>query len=128
MTYLRLGLAAVILIIILGLASAMFMYRGNAISAHAEAAQARVDLQTAQAVNKNNEAVMARLKADRDASDKLAAALENEISVANESALDVARALADLRMKNADVDSYMRQPVPAALRSMLDHSKTLGGH
>ena len=51
MSYFRLGFAAIILIIILGLASAAFWYRGNAISARADAAQARADLATAVAVN-----------------------------------------------------------------------------
>jgi hypothetical protein len=128
MAYLRLGVAAAILIIILGLATTAFWYRGNAIAARVEAAQARADLATAVTVNKANEATMARLNADKAASDKLAADLADEIEAANNSTLTMAKTLADLRAKNADVDAYLRLPVPAALRGLLDHSKAAGGH
>jgi hypothetical protein len=127
MSYLKLGISAAILIVILGLATTAFWYRGNAISARAEAAQARLDLQTAVAVNKANEATMKRLKADKDASDKLAADLADEIDAANSSTLAVAKTLADLRSKNADVDAYLKLPVPGDLRRMYD-DKAASGH
>ncbi|MER9937399.1 hypothetical protein [Mesorhizobium sp. M0088] len=120
------GFAAAIVIVILGLATAAFYYRGNAISARADAAQARADLATAVAVNEANEAAMARLKADNERADKLAADLADEIDAANNSTLAVAKTLADLRAKNADVDSYLKQPVPSALRSLYDSAK--GAH
>ena len=127
MSYVRLGFAAAILIIILGLAATAFWYRGNAISARAEAAQARADLATAVAVNKANEAAVARLKADKEASDKLAADLADEIDVANNTTLTMAKALADLRAQNADVDAFLRLPVPAAISGLYD-PKTAGAH
>lgn len=128
MGYIRLAMMAGLAIIILGLLSAAAIYRGNAIAARAEAAQARADLATAVAVNKANEATMARLKADKDASDKLAADLADEIEAANNSTLTMAKTLADLRAKNADVDAYLRLPVPAAIRGLYDHSKAAGDH
>lgn len=128
MSYLKLGFAAAILILILGLVATALLYRGNAISARAEAAQARADLQTAVAVNKANEATMARLAAERAASDKLAADLAAEIEAANNSTLAVAKTLADLRSKNADVDAYLKLPIPDALRGLYGNAKATGGH
>jgi hypothetical protein len=116
----RLAFAAGIAIIILGLASGLFYYRGNAIAARAEAAQTKANLATAVAINAENEKTVAKLKADKEASDKLAADLADEVAAANQSALNLATTLADLRSKNADVDSYLRQPVPPALRGLYD--------
>lgn len=128
MTYLRLGFAASILIIILGLASTAFWYRGNAISARADAAQARAALATAVGVNKANEATMARLKADKDASEKLAADLAEEIDAANNTTLALTKTLTELRAKNVEVDAFLKLPLPAALRSMYDGTQAPGGH
>ena len=121
MMYLRLGVAAVIALIIMGMAATTFYYRGNAISARADAAQARADLQTAVSVNKANEATMARLQADKAASDKLAADLADEIEAANNSTLTMAKALADLRAKDADVDAFFKTPIPDDLRKLYSH-------
>lgn len=126
--YLRLGIAAVIALIIMGLIAATAIYRGNAIAARAEAAQARADLATAVSVNKANEATMARLKADKDASDKLAADLADEIDAANNTTLTMAKALADLRAKNAEVDNFLKLALPPALRGMYFNPKATGGH
>lgn len=122
MSYIRLAFAAAILIVILGLAMTAFWYRGNAIAARAETAQARADLQTAVAVNKANEAAVARLKADKEASDKLAADLADEIDAANTSTLTMAKALADLRAQNVEVDTFLKLALPPALRGMYDHA------
>lgn len=128
MAYLRLGVAAAILILIMGMAATTFYYRGNAISARAEAAQARADLATAVGVNKANEATMARLKADKDASDKLAADLADEIDAANNTTLALSKTLTELRSKDATVDAFFRLPVPASIRGLYDYSKAPGDH
>ena len=128
MSYIRLAFAGAILIIIMGMAATTFYYRGNAISARAEAAQARADLATAVSVNKANEATMARLKADKDASDKLAAELADEIDAANNSTLTMAKTLADLRAKNVEVDAFLKLALPPSLRGMFDHTKAPSDH
>lgn len=121
MAYLRLGVAAAILILIMGMAATTFYYRGNAISARAEAAQARADLATAVGVNKANEATMARLKADKDASDKLAADLADEIDAANNTTLALSKTLTELRSKDATVDAFFKTPVPDGVRKLYSH-------
>ena len=68
MTYIRLFFAAAILILILGLAAAAFYYRGNAIAARSETALVRADLSSAVSINKDNQAALARLQADKAAS------------------------------------------------------------
>lgn len=127
MSYLKLGIAAVIALIIAGLIATAAIYRGNAISAEAEAARAKAILATALEVNADNEKTMTAQAAAQARADQLAADLAAEIDVANQSALAVARTLAELRAKNADVDAYLKLPVPAALRGMYDGTAT-GGH
>lgn len=128
MGYIRLAMMAGLAILILGLLSAAAIYRGNAISARAEATQARADLATAVGVNKANEATMARLKADKDASDKLAADLADEIDAANNTTLALTKTLTKLRTENAEVDAFLKLAVPPALRGMFDYTKATGGH
>ena len=70
--------------------------------------------------------VLDRLKADKEASDKLAAELADEIDAANTSTLTMAKALAELRTQNVEVDNFLKLAVPPALRSMYD--KAAGGH
>lgn len=127
MSYLRLGFAAGILILIMGMAATTFYYRGNALQARAEATQARADLATAVAVNKANEATMARLKADKDASEKLAAELADEIDAANTTTLALSKTLTELRAKNAEVNDFLQLALPPALR-LYFNPKTVGGH
>ena len=127
MSYIRLGVAAVLALIIASLVAAMFYYKSNAISARAEATQARADLATAVAVNKQNEATMVRLKADKDASDKLAAELAEEIDTANETTLALTKRLADLRAKNVEVNDFLQLALPPALR-LYFNPKAPGDH
>lgn len=85
------------------------------------------DRDAAVAVNEHNEEVMGRLQAEKNHADKLAAELADEIDVANNTALSVAKALADLRAKDVDVDAYLKLPVPPALRGVYDRTKAAGG-
>jgi hypothetical protein len=115
------------LISFMGLGLVAYHYKSAAQQAVVMRDAAIRDRDTAVATNKANEATMAKLKADKDASDKLAADLADEIEVANATTLTMAKSLADLRAKDADVDAYLKLPVPAALRGMYDHTKAAGG-
>lgn len=86
------------------------------------------DRDAAVAVNKHNEEVMGRLKADKEHADKLAADLADEVDKANEDALAAAKALAELRAENADVDAFLKLALPPALRGMYDGTKAPGDH
>ncbi|TIN41411.1 MAG: hypothetical protein E5Y10_22990 [Mesorhizobium sp.] len=118
MSYLRLGFAASIAIIILGLATTAFWYRGNAIAAEAEAAQARLDLATAKAVNKANEEALGRLKAQQEHDADLAARLAEQLAETND-ALNTAN---DERRKaereNEDARKFLGLRIPDSLRGV----------
>lgn len=86
------------------------------------------DRDAAVAVNKANEAVMAKLQADKEAADKLAADLADETDRANQSALNAARTLADLRAKNVEVDAFLKLPLPAAMLGMYGNTQAASGH
>ncbi|MER9356959.1 hypothetical protein NKI61_27340 [Mesorhizobium sp. M0514] len=117
MSYLRLGFSAAILIVILGLATTAFWYRGNAISARADAAQARADLATAVAVNKANDEALGRLKAQQERDNDLAAKLAEQLAESND-ALNTAN---DERRKaereNEDARKFLGLRIPDSLRA-----------
>ncbi|TPN44856.1 hypothetical protein [Mesorhizobium sp. B1-1-7] len=120
MSYLKLGFAAGILILVLGLATATAIYRGNAIAAKAEAAQAQEDLATAKAVNAANDQALGRLKAQQQRDADLAAKLADQLADTNE-ALNVAT---DERRKaerdNEDIRKFLALRIPDALRGVPD--------
>lgn len=86
------------------------------------------DRDAAVEVNRQNDMVVAAEHADKERSDKLAADLADELDRANQSALDMATTLSELRSKDATVDDYLKLPVPDALRRLYDHSQTASGH
>lgn len=122
MTYIRLAIAAGILIVMLGLAAGLFYYRGESIAAKAETAKTRAALTTAIEVNTDNEKTITALQNAQAKGEQLAAALAAEVDAANQTTLGIAKSLAELRSKDADVDAYLKQPVPPALRSLYDHA------
>lgn len=119
------ALCVVIAFLLLGLTA--YHYKLAARDAVTEMEAAKRNLATALDVNADNEKTMTAQANEKAKADKLAADLADEIDVANQSALAVARTLADLRAKNADVDSYLKLPVPDALRGMYNDA-TAGGH
>lgn len=115
------------LIAFMGLGLVAYHYKVEARDAVVARDTAIRDRDAAVGVNKANEAAMARLKADKEASDKLAADLSDEIDAANNSTLTMAKALADLRAENAEVAKFLKLALPPALRGMYD-TKAPGGH
>lgn len=118
------ALCVVIAFLALGLTA--YHYKLAARDAEIATEAAKRSLATALDVNADNEKTMTAQANEKARADKLAADLADEIDVANQSALTVARTLADLRAKNADVDAYLKLPVPDALRGMYDHAATGG--
>ncbi|KQU77689.1 hypothetical protein ASD12_17980 [Mesorhizobium sp. Root102] len=110
------ALCVVIAFLVLGLTA--YHYKLAARDAVTAMEAAKRSLATALEVNADNEKAMTAQANAQAKADRLAADLADEIDIANQSALAVARTLADLRMKNADVDSYLKAPVPGALRGL----------
>lgn len=125
----RILLIALALAIAACMGTGLVAYHYKVSARDAVAAKEAVErsLSTALDVNADNEKTMTALQNAKARSDKLAAELAYEVDTANRTTLSVAKALADLRAKDADVDAYLKQPVPAVLRGMYDHATAEGG-
>ncbi|RWE78530.1 MAG: hypothetical protein EOS63_17395 [Mesorhizobium sp.] len=127
MSYVKLAIAAVLAIVIIGLVATVAIYRGNAISAQAEAKQAKADLKLAKDVNDANQATIGRMQAQADTSARLTADLARQLADANQVFIDNTAALHQLKDANADVSHFLALPVPADLRQLYDRSAAPGG-
>ncbi|ESY82455.1 hypothetical protein X740_04465 [Mesorhizobium sp. LNHC221B00] len=114
----RLIAALCVVIAFLALGLTAYHYKLSARDAIVAQQAAERSLKTALDVNADNEKTMTAQAKAQARADQLAADLAAEIDVANQSALAVARTLAELRAKNADVDAYLKAPVPGALRGL----------
>lgn len=108
------------LVVILGLTAGLMYYRGNAISEGARADSIQVQYDIVKKVNDNNEQTMNRIldqqRIDNSAIGKLNTKLD-EISQAT--------ALANAQIRELDLNdepskTYLDQPVPDALRGVLN--------
>lgn len=120
MSYVKLGIAAVIALIILGLATTAAVYRGNAIKAEAETRQAKADLTTAIGVNDANEETIGRMKATAEAKDKLLADIAGQLADINENVAESTAAVQGLKDANEDVRAYLAGVVPPDLGLQLN--------
>ncbi|RUW41504.1 hypothetical protein EOA37_09590 [Mesorhizobium sp. M2A.F.Ca.ET.015.02.1.1] len=127
MGYLKLFAGLVIALIIAGAIAAAAIYRGNAISAQAEAKQAKADLATEKAVNDANQATIGRMRAQAEADARMTAELAQQLADANQVFIDNTAALAKLKDANADVSHFLSTPVPADLRRLYDKPGAAGG-
>jgi uncharacterized protein HemX len=116
MTQIRLIVAAALAVLVLGLTAGLFYYRGNAISAEADARQARADRDTAVAVNKADQETIGRLKAAKEKSDQLAAELAEQIMTSNQSLVEAAAERRKLENENEDIRKFLALRIPDALR------------
>jgi hypothetical protein len=128
MIQVRLIILGAVIIAFMGLGLVAYHYKVSARDALVERDAAIRDRDLAVATNKNNEA--ARLKAEADAAraDKLVSELQDQIDTANQSTLDMATKLSDLRAHNATVNDFLNTPIPADLLSLYDESKAAGHH
>jgi LysB family phage lysis regulatory protein len=120
MAQLRLYLGFGILIAFLGLGGVAFWYRGQAISAAADAAQARADRDTAVAANKAQEETIGRLRADAAANDRILARMADDIAGINSNTAETNQQIGELKDANEDVRAYLGAAVPADLKRLLD--------
>lgn len=114
--YLTLGLMAAFLAV----GGIALWYRGQAISATAEAAQAKAGLSTAVAANKAQEETIGRLRADAAASDRILAKMADDIAGINSVTAETNQQIGELKDANEDVRAYLGAAVPADLRRLLD--------
>lgn len=120
MTYLRLAIIAAAAIGFLSLVGMALWYRSEAISAAADAAQARADLNTAVAANRAQEETIGRLRASAEANDRIVAEMADRLATINEAITETNQAVGDLKDANLDVRDYLGTAVPPDLRLLLD--------
>ncbi|TGQ95435.1 hypothetical protein EN851_07920 [Mesorhizobium sp. M8A.F.Ca.ET.208.01.1.1] len=124
----RAKLVALLVVVIAFLALGLTAYHYKLAARDAVAAKeaAERSLATAIAVNADNEKAMTALENAKAKGEQLAADLAAEVDAANQTTLGIAKTLAELRSKDADVDAYLKQPVPGALRGVYDHAAAGG--
>ncbi len=86
------------------------------------------DRDTAVTANKNNEAARLKAEADRAAADKLVSDLQDQIDAANQSTLDLANKITDLRTHNATVNDFLNLAIPDDILRVYDQSKAASRH
>ncbi|RUW79632.1 hypothetical protein [Mesorhizobium sp. M2A.F.Ca.ET.067.02.1.1] len=124
----RLIIIGVVIIAFMGLGLVAYHYKVAAKDALVARDAAIRDRDLAVATNKANEA--ARLKAEADAAkaDKLVSALQDEIDTANQSTLDMATKLSEIRANNAKVNDFLGTPIPDDLLRLYNEPKAAGHH
>ncbi|TIW23772.1 MAG: hypothetical protein E5V63_24225 [Mesorhizobium sp.] len=124
----RLIILGAVLIAFMGLGLVAYHYKVAAKDAIVARDAAIRDRDLAVTTNRNNEA--ARLKAEADAAkaDKLVSDLQDQIDTANQSTLDMATRLSDLRAHNATVNDFLSTPIPDDILRLYDKPKAAGDH
>ena len=112
----------------MGLGLVAYHYKVEAQDAIVQRDQAVRDKDAAVAVNEANKAAMAKLEADRIASEKLATELQDQIDASNKTALDLATNLSELRAHNAAVNDYLNGVIPDDVLRLYNKPETLGSH
>lgn len=120
MIQLRLILAAGVVLVVVSLVAAVAIYRGDAISAKAEARQAAADRDAAVAANRAQAETIGRLRAAAEANDRLLASVADSIAAINAGVAETNQHLGDLKDANEDVRAYLAGRVPADLDRLLN--------
>lgn len=118
MTQLRLIIAAVILLALASTAAVAMFYRGQAISAAADAAQARVDLAAAKDANDTAAKTIATLQEQSRLDSRLTASLVEEMRKISDGLAEQSQQIDDLGKTNAEVLNYLDTAVPVELRKL----------
>lgn len=114
----RVILAGITALVIAAAVIAALWYRGQAISAEADAIRARASLALAQEANKQAIDTIAAMQAQAERDGRLTAELVDEMRRINEGLADQAEKLTELERSNADVRAYLDSLVPDDLRRL----------
>ncbi|MBN9243925.1 MAG: hypothetical protein J0I98_14130 [Mesorhizobium sp.] len=116
----RAWLALGLLAAFLGIVAIALWYRGEAISAEANAAKARAGLATATAANAVQQETIGRLRATAEANDRLVAQMTDQLAAINAAVADTNQQIGELKDANEDVRAYLAGRVPADLDRLLN--------
>lgn len=117
----RLAIAAIVALAFAAVVGAALWYRGEAISATAEAADARKQLATAQEANRQANATIDALQEQARLDNQLTGSLLDQVRQINAGVSAQAAQLDDLRKSNAAIQAYLDGAVPADLGKLYDH-------
>jgi hypothetical protein len=106
------------LIVMMGLGLWGYHYKVEARDAIAAKIVAEQNFAKALEVNTDNEKTMTAQAAAQAKADRLTGELAAEVDAANQSTLDMATKLAELRAKDVEVDAFLKLAVPPALRGL----------
>jgi LysB family phage lysis regulatory protein len=120
-TRMKLYLALGILIAFLAVGGVALWYRGEAISAEADALKAKADRAAAVEANKQAVATIDALNEQARIDSKLTASLVEQMRQINDSLTAQGQQLTELEKQNADVRAYLDTLVPADLRKLYHH-------
>ncbi len=116
----KLYLAGAAVLVFAAVLGAALWYRSQAISAQAQAVQARAALDTAVAANKVQEETIGRLRASAAVNDRIMAGLTEQLASINASITETNQQIGDLKDANEDVRAYLAGRVPADLDRLLN--------
>jgi len=116
----------VIAFLLMGLG--IYHYRDQALTAGIERDAAIRDKNAAVDANTKNEAARLKAEADRVKAEKIAADLQDQIDAANQSTLNLANELTELRAHNAAVNDYLNTLIPDDVRRVYDKPETASRH
>lgn len=102
------------------LVAALLWYRGESIAAKAERDRAWADLRVAVEANRTNLDTIAKLRAEAEANDRLAAELVTKLDDINRQMDEANKALGELGDANEDVRGYLDTLVPDDLQRLLN--------
>lgn len=117
---LRIYFALGIAIAFLALGGVALWYRGQAISAVADAAQARADLNAVVATNHAQAETIGRLRATSAANDRIVATMAEYLAAINAAVTDTNKQIGDLKDANEDVRAFLAGRVPPELERLLN--------
>jgi LysB family phage lysis regulatory protein len=124
----RLIAAGLVVIAFMGLGLVAYHYKVSARDALVARDAAVRDRDMAVTVNKNNEAARLTAEADAAKADKLVSELQDQIDTANQSTLDMATKLSELRANNAKVNNFLSTPIPDDILRLYEQPKATGHH
>lgn len=125
---LRLAIAGVILLAFISVVAVAMWYRGMAIAADRDRAQAQAELSTALDVNRVQQETIGRLRAEQARVDDILAGVADQIAGINTKMTESNAAIAALKDDDATVRDYLSQPIPDALRGLLDNASRRDAH
>lgn len=116
MMYLRLAVIAAFAVI----CGLTLYYRGEAIGAQADRAQAQAALSVALKVNEQNEKTIDRMLTRQRDNDKLLSDIAGQMAFINEAVMETNASITELEKVNDDVRAFMSVGIPDDLRRMLN--------